>query len=180
MLKIIITYIGIGLIFSYNITNGQEIEIPEGVNYKLASNNLNKKAIELIKQEISDPSYSLFNGLLYCGPRLWDRFILIPQMSEIKKGNIEFRIPEGEILIKKLGKLIQNEKDFRIIWDQIRNDFKGTNYIVRKLNPIELKYFWSIIFYDIEEPIFTVENDNYKIILDLSQHELKLLFIEAI
>ena len=162
--------------FSY----AQQIDIPEGVKYQKASDEINNKALELIKQEISNPTYALFEDVLYCGPQLWDRFVLVPKMSVIVKGNIKFKVPENGLLIEKMGKLIQNQKEFVLVWDQVVHDFKGTDYKIRKLTSTELQYFWAIIFYDIEEPLFIVENDKYSLIIDFSQTKLKLLFIEAI
>jgi hypothetical protein len=41
----------------------------------------------------------------------------------------------------------------------------------------ELKYYWSIIFFDIEEPIFLLENENIKLVIDINS-SLKIDFVE--
>ncbi len=164
-------------------TYGQEdkVNVPDGVTYKTNFDFINKEAKEALEKELKNPTYSLFEGMLYCGPNLWDRYKSLPGTSKIEKGNIDFRISQanGDIKIRK-GKLIQNIDDFKILWTQIVKDLNKTKFNIRKLNSEELKYYWSIISFDIEEPIYIAGNKNTKIIFDIYSNNIKLLFIEEI
>lgn len=157
-----------------------DVAIPDGVVYKKTTNAINEQAKKAILNELKNSTYTFFDKLLYCGPNFWDHYKSNPKIGAIEKGNIDFQVPQpdGKIIIKN-GKLIQNKDDYRIIWEQIVKDFNSPNLTIRKLNTDELKYYWSIIFFDIEEPIFVIENTKLKIILDLNEKS-NLLFIEAL
>jgi len=160
-------------------TFAQSDSIPEHVVYKKNLDVVNNKAKEAILQEIEKPSYSLFKDNLYCGPFFWHKYNHLP----IEKGDITFMIPQPQGPDKiAYGKLIQNPKDFKTMWDAIVKDLKDTKYKIRKLNPEELSYYWSIIFFDIEEPLYIIENKKHKLIIDFDPNTLdpKVLFIEAL
>lgn len=157
----------------------QSINIPEEIKYKETDELTNKKAIEKIKIELQEPQYSSLKNIFYCGPSLWERYILIPDVGSIQKGNITFKVPYNGDFIDKNGKLIQSQSDYQLIWNQIVKDFNNSEFIIRKPTPDELQVFWSIIFYDIEEPIFVIENNSYKVIIDLDS-DLKIQFIDQL
>lgn len=166
-------------VISYFQVISQSMDIPESIKYKEADELTNTKAIEKIKTELEEPDYSTFKKILYCGPGLWDRYILMPDIGSIPKGNITFKVPYNGTFIDKNGKLIQSSNDFRMIWNQLIEDFNNSDFTIRKPSADELRMFWSIIFYDIEEPIFVIENSNYKVIIDLDS-KLKFQFIDQL
>jgi hypothetical protein len=61
--------------------------------------------------------------------------------------------------------------------DQVISDLKEDNYQIKILNQAELKYFWNIIFYNIEEPLFIIESPKIKFICDFLGNDK--IFIEA-
>ena len=109
------------------------MNIPEGINYKEADEATNNAAIEAIKNELKKPQYLNFDKIFYCGPNLWKRYILIPDLGGIPKRNIIFKVPSDGTFIDKTGKLIQTKNDYQLIWDQLTRDFKDSNFIIRKL-----------------------------------------------
>lgn len=151
----------------------------EPVTYQNVSDEINSKIYDLIKSELFNPKYDTFKSKLYCGPNLWKRYSSIENISKIEKGDIEFLIPNGSEQLKEKGKLIQKRDDFKIIWNQVIKDFDNTRVNIRKLNLQEIDYYWSIIFFDIEEPIFLIENENHKIIVDFFK-DGKIFFIEEV
>lgn len=156
----------------------KDINIPKGVVYKKNFDFINNKAIEVIKKELNSPDYSLFEDMVYCGPNIWNRYKNNSNISKIEKGNITFEIPQSDnSIVKKEGKLIQTKEDFKIFWDEVIKSIKNTDYKIRKLNYNELQYFWYICFYDINEPIFVIENDKMKLIIDFND-KIKILFLE--
>ncbi len=154
--------------------------IPKGIVYKKKSDTINEQAKKILINELKSPSFSLFDKLLYCGPNFWEHYKNDPKIKSIEKGNIDFQVPQpnGITIIKK-GKLIQSTEDFTTIWNQISKDFFSPNLTIRKLNLTELKYYWSIIFFDIEEPIFVIESNQKQIIIDFSKN-YNIQFIELL
>ena len=58
------------------------------------------------------------------------------------------------------------------VWNELRKEITE-NYVIRKANEVELKYYWSTIAFDIEEPLFILETQKHNYILNLSKNELK-------
>ncbi len=163
-----------------SFSQNDSLIIPKGVNYSTAEAKVNQEAIKAIQNELNAPSYLLFDDMLYMGPNLWERYGKLKEISKIDKGNIIFKVPQTDgSLTDMSGKLIQNIDDFKIVWNQIIKDFASSPSKLRKLNTDELNYYWSIIFFDITEPIYIIENDDLKLVLDL-RSEMTLLFVEEI
>jgi hypothetical protein len=137
------------------------------------------KELQIIAHELSTPTYNIFNDQLYCGPTIWSRYKLLERPAQIKKGNITFKVPINGIQTNQLGKLIQSQGDFKIIWNQIIQDFSESKLTIRRIRPEELKSFWSIIFYDIEEPLLIVESNSHKIAMDFNAN-MQLIFLEEL
>jgi hypothetical protein len=157
----------------------QSLVIPDGINYKFATDEVVEKAQQIIAHELSTPTYNIFNDQLYCGPTIWSRYKLLERPAQIKKGNITFKVPINGIQTNQLGKLIQSQGDFKIIWNQIIQDFSESKLTIRRIRPEELKSFWSIIFYDIEEPLLIVESNSHKIAMDFNAN-MQLIFLEEL
>lgn len=156
------------------------MEIPKGIVYKPCSDSINIFAKAILTKELNNPSYTIYDQLLYCGPNFWAKYKNDSLIGKITKGNIDFHVPmpNGNTSIKK-GKLIQDYNDFRIVWNQICKDFSSPETKIRKPNSSELAQYWSIIFFDIEEPVFIIENKGINLIIDLDQNS-KIYFIEII
>ena len=43
-----------------------------------------------------------------------------------------------------------------------------------------MSYYWSIIIFDIEEPIFVVDNGKYKLLVNFTPEEMKIFWIEEV
>jgi hypothetical protein len=171
---ILIAFILLGNFYSW----AQLGEIPKNVTYKTTSESENNKAIAILKKAIDDPQKGkkLFDGILFIGPQLWTKLSQIKTLNAIEGGNVNFQIPQGDgKSMEKKGKLIQNETDFQLVWNELATRI-GQDYNIRKLNSLELSYYWSIINFDIEEPIFLFENKSYKFIIDINKS--KLIWLE--
>jgi hypothetical protein len=173
------------IIFLCNLSlSAQTVDIPDGVKYAYASDKVNEKAKALITKEITKPSYKLYKKLLFVGPNLWNRYKSIPELQEIV-GNALFKVPtydEKGKLIKMdtlQGKLIQDEKEFRLLWNQVVKDLAGKEFVLRKLTHDELQYYWINIPFDIEEPIYIVEANNIKLLVDVSKDD-KLEWLDEV
>jgi hypothetical protein len=186
-MKIFLFGLVIGIVLANAAIAQDSLVIPKGVVYKKAGDELNNEIKELFLKELSATTvtYSLFKGVVFCGPQLWQRYKKNEKIAAIQQGNVTFHVPlfddAGKVTKTVLleGKLIQQTNDFKLIWDEIIKDFSTSPVKIRKLTPRELSYYWSIISFDIQEPIFVAENNSYKIILD-SGGQKKLIFMEQL
>ena len=173
------------LLCSVTFLTAQKIEVPKGINYKFCSERNNEKAKALLTKQFTDPDYSFFSGMLIIGPRLWVRYKEIPAIRDITAGNTSFHVPIIDKKGKKdtqilTGKLVQTRDDFKKVWGQVVTDFKGANITFRKLTPTELNYYWSIISFDIEEPLFIAEGGKYKLLINLQPKDLKIMWLDEV
>jgi hypothetical protein len=167
-------------------TYSQTVSIPKGIKYKVTSNTNNDKAKLLLKNVITkNLSDSIFDNVCYIGPILWVRYKEIDSINAIRGGYIQFNVPvynkisKNKVTQKMDGKLIQAKPDFKKVWNQVCIDLKDT-ITFRKLTASELSYYWAIIFYDIEEPVFITESKSNKILLQLNPKTNKILWIDEI
>lgn len=164
------------LIFTINISLAQKtetIKIPKGIVYNYCDNEVVEKAKKLIADNLSDNNdYKILQNTLILGPELWKRFKSIEKLQKIK-GNVEFHV-DNEIL---KGKASQDIGDSKLIWEELKKEITG-EYKIRKANEEELKYYWSVISFDIEEPLLIVETKEHNYILNLLKKDLKLLWLD--
>ena len=164
----------INFAFSQNI---EKIKIPQGVVYNYCTDNINNVAIKNIKSCLGQKDdYSIIQGNLTIGNQLWSRFRNIETIKAIKTGkNVVFHIDDMEVE----GKMYQNTEDSKIVWDELRKEIT-VNYVIRKANEVELKYYWSTIAFDIDEPLFILETQKHKYIVNLSKDDLKLFWLDEL
>ena len=150
--------------------------VPDGVVYKICADSVNLKAEKILLKELSDScSFTMYNQLLFVGPKLWLRYKDLPGVGSIPAGNMTCKVPLFNEKGKKkgvqdlTGKLIQSQDDFVVFWKQVLKDFKGAAITVRKLRSEEMAYYWAIIFFDIEEPVFAVECASYTFLFDMNK-----------
>jgi hypothetical protein len=162
---------------SYSLSAQQEkVDIPKGVVYKYADSATNEKAKALIREELSaSPSYSLNTGILFIGPVLWARYGKITDLANIKGGDMTILGYKKET---SSGKMTQNNDDFKLVWDQLRKEITAADFTLRKATAAELKYYWSVISFDIDEPLIIIETKEHNYILDLSAKDMKLVWLD--
>lgn len=164
---------------SFQIISAQKketITIPKHVVYNYCNPKIIEKAKKLIEENINNKDkFELTNNSLIIGPMLWQRFKDNEKINKIEKGNVEFHV--DNLVLN--GKMSQDINDSKIIWNEFRNEITS-DYVIRKLNEQELTYYWSVISFDIEEPLFIVETNKHKYILNLTPKDLKLFWIDEV
>jgi len=164
------------LLFIINFTFAQtseKITIPNGVVYNYVSDKINDKAKKIITESLSQKeNFNLLDKNLMIGPTLWNRFKNIETLQEIP-GKVVFHIDDMQVD----GKMSQELDDSKKIWNEVRKEISN-NYKIRKANEDELKYYWSTISFDIEEPLFILETAQHTYILNLLKKSMKLLWID--
>jgi hypothetical protein len=173
-MKLIFSFVfSLAFFLSYGQTE-EKISIPKGIVYKYCDKNLVDKAKRLITDNINDSTqYSLSDKLLIVGPVLWSRFKKIDKLANIKGGNTTFLHDD-----KLTGKLTQDISDTKQVWTELRKEINGQSYIIRKLNEVELEYYWSVISFDIDEPLLIVETKEHKYILNILKDSMKLMWLD--
>lgn len=166
---------------------GQGLEIPQGIVYKKTTDSVNNLAKNILAKELSNRhSILLFDKRMYVGPHLWNRYKKMAVFKTFSGGNIQLKIPTLDSLGNKSqediveGKLVQSQNDFLLVWQEIVNHFSEASYVIRHLTKRELLYYWSTIFYDIEEPVFIVENNSLRLLVQFTPDRLKLFWIDEV
>jgi hypothetical protein len=151
------------------------IKIPEGIVYRYESKDLVDKAKTLIGANIKDNSkYDLCGQMLIVGPVLWKRYKNIDELKNIEGGDATFMVDSAHLA----GKMSQTEEDSKKVWDAFRKEMGNQPFTIRKLNENELKYYWSVISFDIDEPLFIVETKEHRYILNISKIKMELMWLD--
>jgi hypothetical protein len=166
------------IILSNNFLFGQrieKIEIPKGIAYNYCDSLTFENAKRQIESDLSSSGeYSLISDIMFVGPVLWTRLQKTKELRNIKGGNTTLLVDD-----KKLSaKLIQDIQDSKKVWDEFRKEINGAKFKLRKANPKELQYYWSVISFDIDEPLVIVETDQKRYILNISPKTMKLLWLD--
>lgn len=152
----------------------EKITIPNGVVYNYCDVKTLEKAKKLVAQNLSEANnYDLLQSNLIIGPVLWQSLKENDKIKTIEKGKVEFHV--DDLILE--GKMSQDVNDSKIIWDEFKKEV-SQDYIIRKANELELQYYWSVISFDIEEPLLIVETKNHNYILNIIKKDLKLMWLD--
>jgi hypothetical protein len=173
-MKYIFTFLLLTLFIICTGQNIEKIKIPKGVTYNYCDAKTIEDAKKLVSENISDQTkFTLIQNILIVGPQLWNRYNDIKRLNEIEGGNTTFHVDNLELK----GKMTQDISDAKKVWDEFRKEVKG-EYKIRKANEEELNYYWSVISFDIEEPLLIVETKEHNYILNILKEDLKLMWID--
>jgi hypothetical protein len=153
------------------------IKIPPGVNYTYCDTATFSKAKKLVEKELGDrPGYSLISSLLFVGPVIWERYKDVKVLKKIEGGNMTLLVDDKKLT----GKLTQSKEDGKKVWDQVRKEVSGKLYTLRKATYKELQYYWSVINFDIKEPLIIIETGNYNYIINIDPDKMTLLWLDQV
>lgn len=151
-------------------TTTSELEDLQDIVYKRAEPSTNSKAVNLLKT-VFDPNYSgtqhAVGKVVFCGPFIWKK-ITDDQAVDSSTGiPLIMVVPTTRGNLQLRGRGIRLESDVWKIEAYIRTVLaKDGTFVIRKLNNKELRLYWAMIPYDIEEPIFILDSKNHKILVD--------------
>lgn len=164
-------------IFITFLSHAQQVEtitIPKGVVYNYCSVKTLEKAKKILSNNLSaDNDYKLVQEHLIVGPILWERYKDNENIKKIPNGKVQFHV--DNLVLD--GKMTQDINDTKIIWDEFRKEV-AQDYKIRKATENELNYYWSVISFDIEEPLLIVETKEHNYILNILEKDLKLLWLD--
>ena len=172
LLVLLMTILSINLMFGQGI---EKIEVPKGVVYNYCDLTTFVNAKGLIKQSLSsNDDYSLVNKVMFIGPVLWEEFQKNDLLSGIAGGNITLLVDNRKLS----AKLTQRLDDGKKVWSEFRKVVAENEYILRKASPEELEYYWSIISFDIEEPLIILETRKTRYIINIIPKTMKLMWLD--
>ena len=106
-------------------------------------------------------------GRIICGPGLWRMIKDVPIIAELNPvGATSVVDADGGGFQEFEGALFQTEKQRTVLIDIVRHILKNSEFQIRKLNEHELRVYWSLIPYDIEEPIYILDNGERRLLVD--------------
>lgn len=160
-------------------------DLPENVKYIKTTEKQNSVAKEKIFQNLEQgKGGQLYDEVATCGPALWKYLETNRLSGGIITTSVDIQVPiEEKTKIKILtlhAKLIDDRASFNKFYNEIIRALGNKGKLnIRTLRKNEILYFWTIIPFDIEEPIFIVENQNMKFIFDLDKKN-KISWIELV
>ena len=149
-------------------TPATEPAVPPGVVYKPTTDAVNARAINKVKAACGPAATdeqiaSLFDKALICGPGLWAELKDDPSVAKLDKADVTLAVPYtpaggGRQKVHKLhGKVFQSKPAAVAFWKAVRAGADLSHVSVRKLTGPELGVYWSMISFDVTEPVFVAE-----------------------
>jgi hypothetical protein len=133
-------------------------EIPQGVRYKKASDDINQKAKAVLEKAFSRQVSADANvpisekSAVICGPFLWEAI----GNPDVFKGATPVSLMINDKVAQ--GRGIRDEAQQRTLWDRILKRTAAMGPVkIRKPEPSEIAFFWAMIPFDIEEPLLIAD-----------------------
>ena len=144
-------------------------DVPQGVNYKKATPEINSKAKFALQKAISDAETpaAFLSDSLTCGPMLWNDLKATRESlaKESTPAKMYLSIPEQ---VQAEGGVFRTPAQRDHFWKLVIAKFpelrKG---VIRPVQTSEVSFFWSTIPFDIEEPLFAIETPKQVFIANL-------------
>lgn len=159
------TYSLLLILLSFGLSQAQDV--PAGVRYKKASDKMNGKAKALLEKALSNPAAEIDidttfgKTAIMCGPFVWE---LVGDGNSFKDSSTVKLIVNG---VLKEGRGITDSEQKRLIWKRLLEKMGNTiKPIVRKANADEIGFYWAMIPFDIEEPLFIVDYGKEKLLVN--------------
>lgn len=163
MKTFVCAYLLILLCFGFSLAQ----DVPAGVRYKKATDEINDKAKALLEKALSkstseiDVETTFGKTAIMCGPFVWE---LVGDGKNFKDSTPVKLIVNG---IVKEGRGIKDSEQKRLVWkrllESLGNNIKPT---VRKAYADEISFYWAMIPFDIQEPLFIADYGKEKLLVN--------------
>jgi hypothetical protein len=149
------------------------------IRYKACDSLTNAKAMEKLLTVLQDTLKSgvkWFDKGVGCGPFLWMQLSKNDFFIKADGAKIFINAPFSKGTQSFEGKSFRNPADLDSLQSfMVELLKKDGQFIIRKPNPLELRIYWSLIPYDIEEPIFVIETKSHRILVHfLNEHVFQI------
>ena len=165
----------------------QQQTIPAGIKYKAASSEVNaqaKKRLEAFfhaSPETADYT-KLTGSAVTIGPGMWAAMKKAVG-SDFKGTRVTFVVPSADKVQKFEGRVAKTPDSIDMLWIGVSIiAHKSKTQVVRRAKADELSYYWALISYDLEEPLFVVECGKVRFIVDFlaSKDGQRAFFIDIV
>jgi len=146
-------------------------EIPPGITYSKSPDEINMKAQKKLEQVFSQTSIKLddlFGANVTCGPFLWAQVRNMDVFRDLKIVKADLVIPLRDGGYQRLeGAFFRTKEEISAFCRAMEGYLRpGGRYEIRRPNAEELRIYWAMIPFDIEEPIFVADNGDHKLLMD--------------
>jgi hypothetical protein len=150
-------------------------EIPPGVRYKKAPDAVNALAqAKLEKFFASDPKTVDMSKLgaeaVVVGPGMWSYIKNGAPPDLVGATKAQFHIPNANGVQVLEGRVLKTEDQQSWIWLALLVGAHKAKPTIRKANAEEIQYYWAIIPYDIEEPLYVADFGKNKFLIDFDDN----------
>jgi len=162
-------------LFVSGVVNAQSADdkpqLPPGVNYKVASAEVNATAKSLLQKALVGDEAAweqLFSdGPETCGPMLWQALKPIADGALLDTKPITIVVPTPAAVTTE-GRGLLTDDARHAFWKALLGKYPAlVNATIRKAKASEISYYWSTIPFDIEEPFFALDAGSNVFIVNL-------------
>ncbi|HVT14374.1 MAG TPA: hypothetical protein VHE55_19075 [Fimbriimonadaceae bacterium] len=163
-------------------------QIPPGVRYHRAPDAVNKQAHDVLAKILSGEAKAedlaaASDKIIVCGPTLWTAIKGSATGEMAGATDVTFVVPGpgGNEILK--GRGFKTEPQRKAFWKILLARYKQNKSLtIRKANADELSYYWAMIPYDIDEPLFIAVTDKDRLLFDFSADNgaVKIFTVELI
>jgi ankyrin repeat protein len=150
----------------------QHPRVPERVTYISADPAVCDRTLEKIEDFFLQGRglESLFGKVVVCGPYLSRYLAANAAFENLKHGKVNMVSPGGGLLQARAFRSVDCVSAFA---HYLRNSLNLDGaFVARKLDAWELDWYWSIISWDIREPIFILESPHHTLLLEFHEGEV--------
>ena len=164
---------------------GYAQEIPNGVRYKKASEDVNNLAKSGLEKALGSPATfpaNFFGEATVVGPMLWKALKPGADKVLLNSKPVVLVIP-GKSSFSAEGKAILTDNERQVFWKALTGKFADLKTgKVRKASAEEISYFWATIPFDIEEPFWVIETGSDRFIANfqVKSGEPRLFWIDLV
>src|SRR4030095_15296226 len=159
-------------------------DIPAGVRYKKASDDINNRSKSALESALTDSNFpsKFFASATVVGPTLWKALKPNSDQTLINSKPVIAIIP-GKTSFAAEGKAMIADNERKAFWKLLRarySDLRSAK--VRKAKAEEISYFWATIPFDIDEPFWVIETSGDRFIanFEIEAGEPRLFWIDLV
>jgi hypothetical protein len=156
------------------------LTIPRGVRYKRADAATLSQAAELVKRVLA-PGYSgrdhILNKMVLCGPFIWPQLSAQGQFGKNDAFTMDMSVNLGGQKTILHGEGLRDPVELFALEAHLRSALLNDGgFFLRAADPQELKLYWAIIAWDIEEPLFILQTPSHKILMEI--HDGSVFYLD--
>jgi len=131
-----------------------------------------KGVVDRLFRSNDEPELGDLASYVTCGPGLWRTIKVTPTIEALDPASATSMVDLGGGNFQPFeGALFHSDAERSELVRAVRVVLDGTDFTVRAPNELEKKVYWALIPYDIEEPIFILDNGERRILVDFVSND---------